>query len=313
MEFFHKVTTYPFMHTRRVWYGVSTLAIITSVVLLFWHGLNLGIDFTGGVVLEFGYPKAADIERTRHALEQEGYGEGAAHVQHFGDERGVMVRLLPRGNQDINAVSAQITQALKKFDPGVELRRAEVVGPQVGDELTNQGGLAVMFTFILVGIYTWFRFQWKMGVAAVIATLHDPLIILGFFAVTGITFDLAVLAAILAVIGYSLNDTVVVFDRVRDNFHSMRKAAPEQIMDASINQTLSRTIITSGATLLVVVVLLIEGGETLRGFSWALTIGIVVGTYSSIYVAGALALDMKLSARDLMPPQDKSKEVDAMP
>lgn len=313
MEFFHKVTTYPFMHTRRVWYGVSTLALITSVVLLFWHGLNLGIDFTGGVVLEFGYPKAADIEGTRHALEQEGYNESEAHVQHFGDERGIMIRLLPRDNQDVNAVSAQITEALKKFDPGVELRRAEVVGPQVGDELTNQGGLAVMFTFILIGIYTWFRFQWKMGVAAVIATLHDPLIILGFFAVTDITFDLSVLAAILAVIGYSLNDTVVVFDRVRENFHSMRKATPEQIMDASINQTLSRTIITSGATLLVVVVLLIEGGETLRGFSWALTIGILVGTYSSIYVAGALALDMKLSARDLMPPQEKGKEVDAMP
>lgn len=311
MEFFHKVTTFPFMHTRRVWYGVSTLALITSVVLLFWHGLNLGIDFTGGVVLEFSYPKAANIESTREALSKEGYRE--AHVQHFGDDRSIMVRLLPHEKQDVNAVSAHVTEALKKYDPGVELRRAEVVGPQVGGELTNQGGLAVMFTFILIGIYTWFRFQWKMGVSAVVATLHDPLIILGFFAVTGITFDLSVLAAILAVIGYSLNDTVVVFDRVRENFHSMRKATPEQIMDASINQTLSRTIITSGATLLVVVVLLIEGGETLRGFSWALTIGILVGTYSSIYVAGALALDMKLSARDLMPPQDKSSEVDAMP
>jgi preprotein translocase subunit SecF len=296
-----------------MWYGVSVTAIIASIVLLFWHGLNLGIDFTGGVVLEFGYPQAADIERTRKALAEEGYGEGQAHVQHFGDERGVMIRLLPRAGQDVNVVSAEITKALKKFDPGVELRRAEVVGPQVGDELTNQGGLAVMFTFILIGIYTWFRFQWKMGVSAVIATLHDPLLILGFFAVTGITFDLSVLAAILAVIGYSLNDTVVVFDRVRENFLSMRKATPEQIMDASINQTLSRTIITSGATLLVVVVLLIEGGETLRGFSWALTIGILVGTYSSIYVAGALALDMKLSARDLMPVQEKGAEIDAMP
>jgi preprotein translocase subunit SecF len=183
----------------------------------------------------------------------------------------------------------------------------------VGEELTNQGGLAVMFTFVLIGIYTWFRFQWKMGVSAVLATLHDPLLILGFFAVTQLTFDLSVLAAILAVIGYSLNDTVVVFDRVRENFHTMRKATPEQIMDASINQTLSRTIITSGATLLVVIVLLIEGGETLRGFSWALTIGIIVGTYSSIYVAGAMALEMKLSAIDLMPPQDKASEVDALP
>ncbi|HEY4366754.1 MAG TPA: protein translocase subunit SecF [Steroidobacteraceae bacterium] len=311
MEFFHKVSTFPFMHTRRMWYGVSTVALIASVVLLFWHGLNLGIDFTGGVVLEFGFPKTADIERTREALQKEGYGE--AQVQNFGDERGVLIRLLPHEKQDINAVSRHITESLKSFEPGVELRRAEVIGAQVGEELTNQGGLAVMFTFVLIGIYTWFRFQWKMGVSAVIATLHDPLLILGFFAVTGITFDLSVLAAILAVIGYSLNDTVVVFDRVRENFHTMRRASAEEIMDASINQTLSRTIITSGATLLVVVVLLLLGGETLRGFSWALTIGIVVGTYSSIYVAGALALEMKLSAQDLMPAQDKAAEIDSMP
>ena len=311
MEFFHKVSSYPFMRTRRMWYGVSSIAIVASIVMLFWHGLNLGIDFTGGVVLEFGFPQTADVQKVRNALEEEGYGEAA--VQNFGDERGVMVRLLPHGEQDVNTVSRLVTEALKKFEPNVELRRAEVVGPQVGEELTNQGGLAVMFTFILIGIYTWFRFQWKMGVSAVIATLHDPLLILGFFAVTQITFDLSVLAAILAVIGYSLNDTVVVFDRVRENFHTMRKATSEQIMDASINQTLSRTIITSGATLLVVIVLLIEGGETLRGFSWALTIGILVGTYSSIYVAGALALDMKLSALDLMPPQEKTSEVDALP
>jgi preprotein translocase subunit SecF len=206
-----------------------------------------------------------------------------------------------------------VEEVLKKIDPTVTLQRAEVVGPQVGKELTNQGGLAILFTFILIGLYTWVRFQWKMGISAIIATLHDPLIILGFFAVTQITFDLAVLAAILAVIGYSLNDTVVVFDRVRENFHKTRRSSPEEVMDASINQTLSRTIITSGATLLVVVVLLIMGGETLRGFSWALTIGILVGTYSSIYVAGALALDMKLSALDLMEHKEDPSKADAMP
>jgi preprotein translocase subunit SecF len=311
MEFFHKTTTYPFMHTRRAWYGVSTLAILVSIVLLFWHGLNFGIDFTGGVLLEFAYPQAANVDHAREALREANYGE--ANVQTFGDERSIMIRVLPHADQDVNQVSKAVTDALKKLDPQVELRRAEVVGAQVGEELTNQGGLAVLFTFILIGIYTWFRFQWKMGVSAVIATLHDPLIILGFFAVTQIPFDLAVLAAILAVIGYSLNDTVVVFDRVRENFHLMRRAAPEQVMDASINQTLSRTIITSGATLLVVVVLLIYGGETLRGFSWALTIGIIVGTYSSIYVAGALALDMKLSAMDLMEKPKDDSAVDAMP
>ena len=309
MEFFHKVTTYPFMHTRRMWYGVSSVAIIASVVLLFWHGLNLGIDFTGGVVLEFQYPQKADLEKTRATLE----GKFThPQVQNFGDDRTVAVRLLPQANQDVNAVSKAVTEELKKVDPQVQLQRAEVVGPQVGQELTNQGGLAILFTFLLIGVYTWLRFQWKMGISAIIATLHDPMIILGFFAVTQITFDLAVLAAILAVIGYSLNDTVVVFDRVRENFHKARRASSEEVMDASINQTLSRTIITSGATLLVVVVLLIMGGETLRGFSWALTIGIVVGTYSSIYVAGALALDMKLSARDLMEQKETSK-ADAMP
>ena len=309
MEFFHKVTTYPFMHTRRMWYGVSTVAIIASAALLFWHGLNLGIDFTGGVVLEFQYPQKADLEKTRATLE----GKFThPQVQNFGDDRTVAVRLLPQANQDVNAVSKAVTDELQKVDPQVKLQRAEVVGPQVGQELTNQGGLAILFTFILIGLYTWFRFQWKMGISAIIATLHDPMIILGFFAVTQITFDLAVLAAILAVIGYSLNDTVVVFDRVRENFHKTRRASSEEVMDASINQTLSRTIITSGATLLVVVVLLIMGGETLRGFSWALTIGIIVGTYSSIYVAGALALDMKLSARDLMEHKETSK-VDAMP
>jgi preprotein translocase subunit SecF len=310
MEFFHKVTTYPFMHTRRMWYGVSTVAIIASIVLLFWHGLNLGIDFTGGVVLEFKYPHAADLEKTRATLEQGKFAH--PQVQNFGDDSTIMVRLLPQENQDVNAVSKAVTETLQKVDPGVVLQRAEVVGPQVGKELTNQGGLAILFTFLLIGLYTWFRFQWKMGISAIIATLHDPLIILGFFAVTQITFDLAVLAAILAVIGYSLNDTVVVFDRVRENFHKTRRASSEEVMDASINQTLSRTIITSGATLLVVVVLLIMGGETLRGFSWALTIGIVVGTYSSIYVAGALALDMKLSARDLMEQKEPTK-ADAMP
>jgi preprotein translocase subunit SecF len=310
MEFFHKVTTYPFMHTRRMWYGVSTVAIIASFVLLFWHGLNLGIDFTGGVVLEFKYPHAADLEKTRATLEQAQFAH--PQVQNFGDETTIMVRLLPQANQDVNAVSKAVTETLRKVDPGVVLQRAEVVGPQVGKELTNQGGLAILFTFLLIGLYTWFRFQWKMGISAIIATLHDPIIILGFFAVTQITFDLAVLAAILAVIGYSLNDTVVVFDRVRENFHKTRRASSEEVMDASVNQTLSRTIITSGATLLVVVVLLIMGGETLRGFSWALTIGIIVGTYSSIYVAGALALDMKLSALDLMEHKETSK-VDAMP
>jgi preprotein translocase subunit SecF len=310
MEFFHKVTAYPFMHTRRFWYGVSVLAMVASLALLAVKPLNFGIDFTGGVVLEFNYPQKADLDKARRAVESIGYTH--TQLQEFGSPRDIIVRLPPQGAEDVNVVSRKVQEALKAAEPGVQLRRTEVVGPQVGEELANQGGLAVLFTFLLIGIYTWFRFQWKMALSAVIATLHDPIIILGFFALTQITFDLAVLAAVLAVIGYSLNDTVVVFDRVRENFRGRRVAEPEQVMDASINQTLSRTIITSGATLLVVIVLLLVGGETLRGFSWALTIGIIVGTYSSIYVAGALALDMKLTAEDLMPPK-KIAEVDELP
>jgi preprotein translocase subunit SecF len=313
MEFFHKVTTFPFMHTRRRWYAVSAVAIIVSVVLLFTRGLNLGIDFTGGVEVEFNYPQTPDLVKAREALEKAGFEK--AEVSTIGNPNDVLVRLPPQEHADVKAIGASVTAALQSVAPDVELRRSDLRGAQIGEELKNQGGSAVMLTFILVGVYTWFRFQWKMGLSAVVATLHDPIIILGFFAAMRdyLVFDLSVLAAVLAVIGYSLNDTVVVFDRVRDNFHSMRRSTPEEVLDASINQTLSRTIITSGATLLVVIVLLIFGGETLKGFSWALTMGILVGTYSSIYVAGAMSLELGLCARDLLPPQDEKEKVDALP
>ena len=313
MEFFHKVTTFPFMHTRRRWYVVSAIAIVVSLILLFTRGLNLGIDFTGGVVMEFAYPQAADLSHARDALAKAGFNK--VELSTFGSASDVQVRLPPQEHADIKALGAAVTQALQTVEPGVKLLRSDVLGAQIGDELRNQGGTAVMLTFLLVGVYTWFRFQWKMGLSAVVATLHDPIIILGFFAAMRdyLVFDLSVLAAILAVIGYSLNDTVVVFDRVRDNFHTMRRATSEEVLDASINQTLSRTVITSGATLLVVVVLLVFGGETLKGFSWALTLGIIVGTYSSIYVAGAMSLELGLCARDLMPPQEDKSKIDALP
>jgi preprotein translocase subunit SecF len=313
MEFFHKVTTFPFMHTRRRWYGVSTVAIVVSLLLLFTRGLNLGIDFTGGVVLEFTYPQAANTAQARDVLEKSGFEK--VEVSTFGSEKDIQVRLPPQEHADIKVIADKVTQVLQTVAPGVKMQRSEVLGAQIGEELMNQGVSAVMLTFLLVGVYTWFRFQWKMGLSAVVATLHDPIIILGFFAAMRnfLVFDLSVLAAVLAVIGYSLNDTVVVFDRVRDNFHTMRRETPEEVLDASINQTLSRTVITSGATLLVVLVLLFAGGETLKGFSWALTLGIVVGTYSSIYVAGAMSLELGLCARDLMPPQEDKDKIDALP
>jgi preprotein translocase subunit SecF len=311
MEFFHKVTRYPFMATRKRWYTVSGAMILGSLLALGFHGLNFGIDFTGGVVLEFHFPAAANLEQVRGALDKSGI-EGAS-VQSFGNASDVLVRLLPQEGQDTVKLGQSVLAAIQTYAPGAELRRTEVVGPQVGQELAEKGALAVLFTFLLILAYVAFRFQWKLGVGAIAAALHDPIVILGFFAVSGLTFDLPALAAILAVIGYSLNDTVVVFDRIRERFLSLRKATPEQVIDAAINETLSRTIMTSFTTMLTVLALLFFGGEILRGFATALTIGIVVGTYSSIYIASSLALDFKLTARDLMPVQREKDAIDDMP
>jgi len=299
MEFFRKVTRFPFMHTRRRWYAVSAIIILASLVALVTRGLNFGIDFTGGVVLELSFPQAAELEKVRGALGQAGFGEAA--VQSFGTSQDVLVRLLPEEGRDVNQLASSVLDAVRAYEPGVELRRTEVVGPQVGQELAEKGALAVLFTFLLILAYVAFRFQWKLGVGAILAALHDPVVILGIFAISGLTFDLPALAAILAVIGYSLNDTVVVFDRIRERFLS------------AINETLSRTIMTSGTTMITVLALLFFGGEILRGFATALTIGIVVGTYSSIYVASALALDLKLTARDLLPAEREKGAVDDMP
>ena len=311
MEFFHKKTSFPFMHTRKAWYVVSAVLIIGSLLALAVRGLNFGIDFTGGVVLELSFPQAADLEKVRGELKAAGYGDAA--VQSFGTSQDVLVRLLPEAGADVNELGRSVLAAIQAGDPGVELRRTEVVGPQVGKELAEKGGLAVLFTFLLILAYVAFRFQWKLGVGAIAAALHDPIVILGLFAVTGLTFDLPALAAILAVIGYSLNDTVVVFDRLRERFLSMRKGTSEQVIDAAVNETLSRTIMTSGTTMLTVLALLFFGGEILRGFATALTIGIVVGTYSSIYIASAMALDLKLTARDLLPAEREKGAVDDMP
>jgi preprotein translocase subunit SecF len=311
MELFHKTTRYPFMATRRGWYVVSAVLIVASIIAVGVRGINFGVDFTGGVVLELSFPEATDLQQVRRSLAAAGY-EGAA-VQSFGSTRDVLVRMLPEKDVDTNVVGQRVLAAIQAEHPGVELRRTEVVGGQVGSELAEKGALAVLFTFILILMYVALRFQWKLGIGAILAALHDPFVILGIFAVTQMTFDLPALAAILAVIGYSLNDTVVVFDRIRERFVSMRKGTSEQVMDLAINETLSRTIMTSGTTMLTVLALLFFGGEALRSFATALSIGIVVGTYSSIYVASALALDLKLTARDLLPVQKEKDAVDDMP
>ena len=310
MEFFHKVTRFRFMEKRKIWYVFSAVLILGSVVAVAVRGLNFGIDFTGGVVIEAGYSAPADLDATRRALESAGLR--GAQVQTFGTASDVLVRLPPAEGREAMTLTDSAVTAIRSIDPGVEIRRTESIGPQVGRELAEKGATALLMTLLFIGIYVVMRFQWKFSVGATLAALHDPFVVVGFFAVTQMTLDLPVLSAILAVIGYSLNDTVVVFDRVRERLLSMRKAAPIEVMNTAINETLSRTIMTSGTTMIVVLALLVLGGEALRGFSTALAVGIVVGTYSSIYVAGAAALDLGLSQRDLMPPEKKG-EVDDLP
>lgn len=311
MEFFKKKTKIQFMATRKWWYALSAVFIAASIAALWKPGLNFGIDFTGGVAIEIAFPGAADLDRLRDAVTRAGFAD--AQVQNFGTSRDVIVRLEPRTDVSGTVIGDQVLAAAKSVDAKAELRRVDVVGPQVGGELREKGYLAMLFTFLFILAYIALRFQWKLGVGAILAAMHTPIVILGYFAATQMTFDLTVLAAILAVVGYQINDTVVVFDRARERFPLMRGARPAEVLDAAINETLSRTVITSGATMIVVAALLVLGGETLRGFSVAILIGIVVGTYSSIYIASASALDLQLTASNLMSVRKERAPADELP
>jgi preprotein translocase subunit SecF len=312
MEFFHKVTRFPFMNTRKVWYGLSAVLIVGSLVLVGVRGLNLGIDFTGGVSVETNFPEPPNIERLRGALAAAGVAE--AQVQAFGSSRDILVRLPPDPSVKGEQIGARILEVFHGVDAGVKLQRIDVVGPQVGQELFVKGAWALVATLVLILIYVLLRFTPKLSVGAIFAVLHDPICVLGFFALTRMTFDLTSISAILAVIGYSLNDTVIVFDRIRERARTARKLSIAQVIDESINQTLSRTLMTKLVTLLVVIALLIFGGETLHGFSAALVIGILAGTYSSIYISAALALDLGLRTDDLLERKlSKPEEVDGLP
>jgi len=311
MEFFHKATSFPFMATRRVWYTLSIALVIGSIALFFVRGLNLSVDFTGGTIVEATYPGSADVEKVRAALEAAGFREPT--VQAFGNSHDISARLAPESKLSVDQVREKVDAALRGIDAGVTIKPLEFVGPQVGDELRNSAFLAIGWTLVLVFIYIWFRFHtWRLSSGAILALLHDPILIIGWFALSQTPFDLTVVAALLAVLGYSLNDTIIVFDRIRERFEANRKLGTQLALDQSVNQTLSRTIMTKVTTLIVVVALLVLGGPALRGFSEALVIGIVFGTYSSIYISSAVALDLGLKAEHVFPTV-RSKEVDSLP
>ena len=312
MDFFKIETHIEFLKVRKIAYAISAVLIVVSLVSLATRGLNFGIEFRGGVVVEAGFPQSIDLEPIRTALEEAGIERSL--VQHFGSAREVTVQLMVEEEDvDAGATRDQIMGILRTVDAGVELRRVEFVGPQVGRELAEQGALATLFALLMILAYVSFRFQWKFSLGAVAALVHDVTITLGIFSLTQLSFDLAVLAAVLAVIGYSLNDTIVIFDRQRENMLKMRRKTTEEVMDASLNQTLSRTIMTGVTTLLVLLSLYFLGGEAIAGFSIALIIGVLIGTYSSIYIASATALALKVTSVDLVPPQPKDEESGVMP
>jgi preprotein translocase subunit SecF len=313
MEIIGKKTHIDFLGKRKLAAVLSAVLIIGSLVSLFTRGLNFGIDFTGGSLIEVAYPAAADLGNVRDVLGKAGFGD--AQVQHFGTARDVLIRIAPRPEHDSAELSEKVLAALRGVDSEIETRRVEFVGPQVGEELAEQGGLAMLYAIIGILIYVSLRFEYRFSLGAVAALVHDVIITLGLFSVLQIDFDLTVMAALLAVIGYSLNDTIVVFDRVRENFRKMRKGSSEQVMNTALNETLSRTIMTGLTTLLVLVALFFLGGEIIHSFALALIVGVVVGTYSSVYIAGAAALALGVSKADLMPVvvDKEGVEIDSKP
>jgi len=293
MELFKRQTHINFMRTRKLALTMSIIVLLAALVSLFGRGLNLGIDFTGGVAVEVTYPQAVSTQQVRNTLQQAGFERFTA--QNFGSPTDIMIRLQPSKDQVAKTLGAQVVSALQAENPKVVEKQINTVGPQVGNELRTQGFLALIVTLIMIFIYLLVRFEWRLALGAVAATLHDLVFVVGIFSLAHLEFNLDVLAAVLAVLGYSVNDTVVVFDRIRENFKRMRRGEPIEIINAAINQTLSRTIMTSGMTLLVVIALLVVGGPSLRGFSLALLVGIAVGTYSSIYIASATAYMLGVS------------------
>lgn len=302
----------PFMRFRGIAGVISAILIVISISSLFVNKLNFGLDFTGGTLLEVGFEGAADLDRVRTALDGADFGD--AVVQNYGNQEDILIRLEPREGVKAEQLGTTILESLKtEFDQPVEMRRIEFVGPNVGDEFIEQGGLAMLTALICILLYIAMRFEWRLAVGAVAALAHDVILTLGLFSLLGLEFDLTVLAALLAVIGYSINDTVVVCDRIRENFRKFSKLTPIQTVNRSLTDTLSRTVVTSLTTILVLVTLFFLGGPLIHGFATALLFGVVIGTYSSIYIASTVALAFGVSREDLMPPEVEKEGADQDP
>lgn len=312
MQLLQSGLNFDFMGKRKMAVIFSTVVLLASIIGLISRGLNFGIDFTGGVLIEVGYEQPADLNLIRSSLAENGFEK--ASVQHFGKDKDVLIRLPIEEGKNSSDTGDKVFAALSQdVNVKVELRRVEFVGPQVGDELSEDGALAVLVALMAILIYVALRFEWRFAVGSVVALVHDVLFTLGIFSFTQMDFDLPVLAAVLAVIGYSLNDTIVVFDRIRENFRKMRKGDATKIINTSLNQTLARTMMTSLTTLLVLAALFILGGEIIHGFAFALIVGVLIGTYSSIYVASATVLMLGVSKADLMPVQKEGVVLDDRP
>jgi preprotein translocase subunit SecF len=314
MRFLDKKTNFDFMGKRKIAFVLSAVLIILSIAALVTRDLNFGLDFTGGTLIEVSYPAAPEISDVRSNLSDAGMDD--AVVQTFGAATEIVVRIPPRDDEAESdaEISTIVLSALQQGVEGeVAMRRVEFVGPQVGDELTEQGILAVVYALIGIFLYVMIRFQWRFSVGAVAALVHDILITMGVLAAVQVEFDLTVVAALLAVIGYSLNDTIVLFDRIRENFPKLRKAKSLEVVNTSVNETLSRTLMTSVTTLLVLIALFIFGGEIINAFAFTLIVGVLVGTYSSIYVASTTLLELGVSKFDLLAVEKEGAEMDSMP
>lgn len=311
MEFFRIKKDIPFMSYGRLTTAISLITFLLAIYFLAVKGLNLGVDFTGGTMMEVSYPQTANIGEIRTAVQSVGLSD--VTVQNFGTSRDVLIRLPVKEGLTTAQLSEEVMQALREADRSVVMNRVEFVGPQVGQELYESGALALLLVSIGIMLYLYFRFEWQFALAAIIANSHDIVIILGFFAFFQWEFNLTVLAAVLAVLGYSVNESVVVFDRIRENFRKMRKALPKDIIDNAITSTMSRTIITHFSTQLMVLSMLIFGGEVLHNFSLALTIGILFGIYSSVLVASPIVLYLGVSRETFVKPEKKETEAEALP